>query len=211
MLNYEPTLPLHPPPRAIPTVDVRAHYTLPDGLVIVVVVHQHHHRPPPPPSSPSRGWLLLGAACRHRHPHHCRPPPTQPHQRRRPRRLASSSSHPCDPPPPPSPSRPLRPLDRPGPRHGPACGINALPPGPTWQVPLSHAPPLRKRHRHERRNASVSVDPPSLLGPPPPVGRRRRQHGDVDGRPWQPGAATRDCWSAVWVGCGCVVGCYRRV
>ena len=72
MLNYEPTLSLHPPPRAIPAVVVRAHYALPGGLVIVVVVHQRCHRlppPPSPPSSPSRGWLLLGAACRHRHPH----------------------------------------------------------------------------------------------------------------------------------------------
>jgi hypothetical protein len=68
-------------------------------LVIVVVVHQRRHRLPPPPSLPSRGWLLLGAACRHRHPHHCRPPPTQPHQRRCPRRLASSSP-PAIPPPP---------------------------------------------------------------------------------------------------------------
>jgi hypothetical protein len=43
--------------------------------------------------------------------------------------------------PPPSPSRPLRPLDRPWSHHGPACGANALPPGPTRQVPLPHAPP----------------------------------------------------------------------
>ena len=42
--------------------------------------------------------------------------------------------------PPPSPSRPLRPLDRPWRRHGPACGVDALPPGPTRQVPLPHAP-----------------------------------------------------------------------
>jgi hypothetical protein len=138
MLNYEPTsLSLHPPPRAIPAVVVRAHYALPGGLVIVVVVHQRCHRPP---SSPSRGWLLLGAACRHRHPHHCRPPPMQPHQRRRPRRFASSSSPPAIPPPP-LPSRPLRPLDRPWRCHGPACGVDALPPGPTRQVPLPHAPP----------------------------------------------------------------------
>jgi hypothetical protein len=33
---------LHPPPRAILTVVVRAQYTLASGLVIVVVVHQHH-------------------------------------------------------------------------------------------------------------------------------------------------------------------------
>ena len=29
------------------------------------------------------------------------------------------------------------------------------------------------------------LDPPSLLGPPPPVGRRRHQHVDVDARPWR--------------------------
>ena len=37
-----------------------------------------------------------------------------------------------------------------------------------------------------RRSA---VDPTSLLRPPP-VRRRRRQHGNVDGHPWQPSAAT---------------------
>ena len=109
-------------------------------LVIVVVVHQRRHRLPPPPSLPSRDWLLLGAACRHRHPHHCRPPPTQPHQRRCSRRLASSSP-PCNPPPPPSPLRPLRPLNCPWRRHGPACGVNALSPGATRQVLLPYAPP----------------------------------------------------------------------
>jgi hypothetical protein len=35
-----------------------------------------------------------------------------------------------------------------------------------------------------------AVDPPLLLGPPSPVGRRRRQHGNVDACPWQPGATT---------------------
>ena len=139
MLNMNPHY-HYPPPRAIPAIVVRAHYTL-WRLVIVVVVHQRCYRPPPPPSSPSRGWLLLGAAFGHRHPHHCRPPPTQPHQRRRPRRLASSSSPPAIPTPP-LPSRPLRPLDRPWRCHGPACcGVDALPPSPTWQVPLPHAPP----------------------------------------------------------------------
>jgi hypothetical protein len=100
MLNYDPTLPHSPPPRAIPDVIVRAHYTLPGGLGIVAAVHQRRHRPPPPPSSPSRGWLLLGDTCRHHHSHHCRPPPTQPHQHRRLCCLASSSSPPATPPPP---------------------------------------------------------------------------------------------------------------
>jgi hypothetical protein len=49
--------------------------------------------------------------------------------------------HPLRPPPPPLLSRPLRPLDRRWRRHGPACGVDALPPGPTRQVPLPHAPP----------------------------------------------------------------------
>ena len=35
-----------------------------------------------------------------------------------------------------------------------------------------------------------AVDPPSLLGPPPPVGRRRWQHGIINASPWQRGAAT---------------------
>jgi hypothetical protein len=157
MLNYEPTLPLHPPPRAIPAVVVRAHYTLPGGLVIVVVVHQRRHRPPPPPpSSPSRGWLLLGAVCRHRHPHHFRLAPTQPHQRWCPRCLTSSSS----------------PRGKCSSRTHLLIGIRAH-----W---VSAAVTLRR----------PAVYPPSLFGPPPPVKRRRRQHSDVDGCPWQPGAAT---------------------
>jgi hypothetical protein len=131
---------LHPPPRAISAVDVRAHYTLPGGLFIVVVVHQRRHRPPPPPSLPSQGWLLLGAACPHLHPHHWRPPPPHPTNDG----VPTASPHPPPPPaiPPPSPLRSLCPLNHPRRRHGPACGVNVLPPGPTWQVPLPHAPPL---------------------------------------------------------------------
>ena len=35
-----------------------------------------------------------------------------------------------------------------------------------------------------------AVYPPSLLRPPPPVGRWQRQHGNVDARPGQPSAVT---------------------
>ena len=191
---------LHPPPRAIPAVDVRAHYTLPGGLFIVVIVHQRHHCPPPPPSSPSRGWLLLGAVCRHLHPHHCCPPPTQPHQRRRPHRLASFSSPPCDPPPlavtlsPPSQS-PMAPSwtgmrrQRPPSRSNIASAAPARDPLVVIRAHCASAAvttaamprsPLRQ----------PAVDPPSLLGPPPPVGRRRWQHGIINASPWQRGAAT---------------------
>ena len=194
MLNYEPTLSLHPPPRAIPAVVVRAHYALPGGLVIVVVVHHRRHRLPPPPSSPSRGWLLLGAACRHRHPHPSRPTPPQPYQRRRPRRFASSSSHPEIPLPPVAvaPSRsPMAPS---------WTGMQRRHP-PSWSDAASAAParaPLVGIRAHCASAAAMprfplwrpAGDPPLLLGPPPPVGRRRRQHGDVDARPWQPGATT---------------------
>jgi hypothetical protein len=180
MLNYEPTLSLHPPPRAIPAVVVRAHYALPGGLVIVVVVHQRCHRPP---SSPSRGWLLLGAACRHRHPHHCRPPPMQPHQRRRPRRFASSSSPPAIPPPPVAvaPSPPSR-----SPMALSWTGMRRRCP-PSRSDAASAAParaPLVGIRAHCASAAVTTaamprfllwrpaVDPPLLLGPPPPVGRR---------------------------------------
>jgi hypothetical protein len=172
---------LHPSPRAIPAVDVRAHYTLPGGLFIVAVVHQRRHRPPPPPSLSSRGWLLLGAACRHLHPHHCRPRPTQPYQRRRPHRLASSSSPPCDPPPPVAfalspPSQSPMALSWTGMRcQCPPSRSNVASAAPartplvvirahcasavimTATIPRS---PLRR----------PAVDPPSLLGPPPLVG-----------------------------------------
>jgi hypothetical protein len=161
MLNFNPHYHLHPPPRAIPAVDVRAHYTLPGGLFIVVVVHQRRHRPPPPPLSPSWGWLLLGATCRHLHPRHCRPPPTQPHQRRRPRRLASSSSPPCDPPP--CRRRALSPLSI---AHGAVIDRHAasMPFLPIQRGKCcsrkrpSHRGTglLRQRRRHDRRNASVS-------------------------------------------------------
>ena len=83
--------------------------------------------------------------------------------------------------PPPSPSRPLRPLDRPWRCNGPACGVDTL---PVRRVECRSRPrptrrgegPLRQCRRHGRRNASVplrrsAVDPTLLLGPPP-VGRR---------------------------------------
>jgi hypothetical protein len=103
---------------------------------------------------------------------------------------------PCDPPP--SPSRPLRPLDRPWPCLGPSCGVDALPvrrvecryrPHP----PRREAGPLRQRRRRGCRKASVSlrrsaVDPPSSRATA--TAAWRRQHGNVGGRPWQPGAAT---------------------
>jgi hypothetical protein len=155
---YEPTLSLHPPPRAIPAVVVRAHYALPGGLVIVVVVHQRCHRPP---LSPSRGWLLLGAACRQGHPHHCRPPPMQPHQRRRPCRFASSSSPPAIPPP-----RCRRALSALSIAHGAVMDRHAasMPSLPVRRVkcrsrtrpPRRDMGPLHQRHRHDCRNASVS-------------------------------------------------------
>jgi hypothetical protein len=201
MLNYEPTLSLHPQPRAIPAVVVRAHYALHGGLVIVVVIHQRCHRPPPPPSLPTRGWLLLGAACRHHHPHHCRPPPTQPHQRRCLCRLASSSSPPCDPPPPvavaPSPpSRSPMALSWTGMQHRcPPSRSDAASAAPArtpligiWAHCASAAVTTAAMLRFPLWRPEV--DPRLLLGPPPPVGRRRRQHGDVDAPPWEPGATT---------------------
>jgi hypothetical protein len=194
---YEPILPLTlpPPSQAITAVVVRAHYIITVGLVIVVVVHQRRHHPPLAPSStssPSRGWLLHGAACRHRHPRHCRSPPTQPHQRRLPRRLASSSFPPCDPPP-----RRRRALSALSIAHGAIIDRHVAPMLPPSRSDAASAAPARAPLvgiRTHCASAAVTlrrpaVYPPSLLGPPPPVGRRRRQHEDVDGCPWQPGAA----------------------
>ena len=102
---------------------------------------------------------------------------------------------------------------RPPVRHG-ECRSR---PGP----PFRKTGQLRQCRHHGRRDASVSSPAagvrPSLLGPPPPVGRRRRQHGEVDARPCQPGdAITTPCqrrptfmvisvvrW-VVGVRCGCV-------
>jgi hypothetical protein len=109
MLNYEPTLPLHPPPRAIPAVVFRAYYTLPGGLVIIVVVHQRRH------------CCHHGVGC-------CLVPPTATviltivvHRQRNPTNngVPAASPHPhppCNPPPPiavaPSPpsQSPMAPL-----------------------------------------------------------------------------------------------------
>ena len=204
-MRYEPTLPLTLPPlsRAITAVVVRAHCIITGGLVIVVVVHQRRHRPPLPPSSTSsssRGWLLHGAACRHRHPHHCRPPPTQPHQRWCPPRLASSSSPPCDPPP-----RRRRALSALSIVHVAVMDRHAASTSSRSDA-ASAAPasdPLVVRRYHCASDAVTAaampwsplqqpaVDPPSLLGQPPPVGRRRWQNGDVDDRPCEPGDAMK--------------------
>jgi hypothetical protein len=145
--------------------------------------------------------LLLGAACRHRHPHHGRSPPTQPHQRQRPCRLTLSSSTPCDHPPPvavaPSPpSRsPMAPSWTGMRRRCPSSRSDAASAAPT-RAPLvgirahcasalvtTAAMPWSPLWR-------PAVYPPSLLRPPPPVGRWQRQHGNVDARPGQPSAVT---------------------
>ena len=132
------------------------------------------------------GWLLLGAACRHRHPHPCQLPPPQPYLRRNQARLAPILL------PPPSPSRPLHPLD---------C------PAPSWTGMRRQRPPVQRGECCSRPHPLVetrencastaitaatmprsphrrpALDPPSLLGLLPPVGRRRRQHAEVDARP----------------------------
>ena len=111
------------------------------------------------------------------------------------------SPQPCPRSPPPMrssssplPSRPLPPLDRPWRHLGLACSVNAL-----WYDAAS-ADPARAPLVERRANcASAAVtaaamprsplrrpelDPPSFIEPPPPVGRRRRQHVDVDACPW---------------------------
>ena len=189
----------------------------------------HHEPSPPSTSGPTTHYLAVSSSSssstnavivRHRHHrcHHgvgcCLVPPAATisltivvHCRRNPTNDGVPAASPRPPPPPAIPSppsrpRPLRPLDRTWRHHGQACGVDALPPGPTRQVPLPYTPPLSgygpiapALPSLSGGSASVTlrrlaVYPPSLLGPPMPVRQRRRQHGYVDGRPWQPSAAT---------------------
>ena len=128
----------------------------------------HHEPSPPSTSGPTTHYLAVSSSSllstnavivrhrRHRRHHGvgcCLVPPAATviltmvvHRRRNPTNDNVPAASPCPPPPPattPPPllSRPLRPLDRRWRRHGPACGVDALPPGPTRQVPLPHAPP----------------------------------------------------------------------
>ncbi len=69
---------------------------------------------------------------------------------------------------------------RPPVQHGEECRSRPRP-------PFRKLGQLHQRRRHGRRNASVSSPEtgvrPSLLGPPPSVGRWRRQHIGADSRP----------------------------
>jgi hypothetical protein len=128
-----------------------------------------HHEPSLPSSlGPTTHYLAVSSSsssstnavtvCHHRHRRHhgvgcCLVPPAATvifaivvHHRCNPTNdgVPAASPRPSPPlrsPSPPLPSCPLRPLDRPWRRHGPACSVDTLPPGPTRQVPLPHAPP----------------------------------------------------------------------
>ena len=158
----------------------------PGGLfiVIVVVVHHRHHCMPPPPVTITWGWLLLGAACRHRHPHPCSPTLPQPYQRRNQRCLTPFLPPPVAVAPSPPSRSPMAPSwtgmrrRRPPVRRG-ECRSRPRP-------PFRKTGQLRQRRHQDRCDASVSspaAGRPSLLGPPPSVGRWRRQHIDVDAHP----------------------------
>ena len=106
MLNYEPTLPLHPPP---PTTHYQAVSSSSSSSTNAVIVrhcrHRRHHG--------VGCCLLLSAACRHTYiltiVFHHRHNPTNDG-------VPATLPRPPPPPaipPPPSPSRPLCPLDRP--------------------------------------------------------------------------------------------------
>jgi hypothetical protein len=119
---------------------------------------------------------LLGAACHHRHPHPSRPTPPQPYQRLNRCRLTPVLF------PPPSPSRPLRPLDRPWRHLGPACGVNAL------RYDTASAAPARAP-LFERRDNCASAAVMAAAMPRSTLRRlaldlrfsgRRRQSGDGD-------------------------------
>jgi len=139
------------------------------GLVVALC-----HLPPPSSSSlPSNAVAT---------------PPTKESPQPRPR-----SPPPLRSSPSPSPSRPLRPLDRPWRHLGPACSVDALR-YDTASADLARAPLVERRANCASAAITAAamprsplrrpeLDPPSLLGPPPPVGRRRRQHVDIDAHP----------------------------
>jgi len=151
-------------------------------------IHPHHEPSPTSSSGPTTHYLAVSASSppstnavivRHRHHRHhhgvgcCLVPPAATiiltivvHRQHNPT------------PPPPSPSRPLRPLDHPWRHHGPACGVDALPPGPTRQVLLPHVPP-------SSGYGPIAPAPPSLFGGRRYTllrfsGRHRRSSGDGD-------------------------------
>ena len=150
----------------------------PGGLfiVIVVVVHHHHHCMPPPPVTITG---LVVAWCR-------LPPPSS-----SPLSSTADATPPtmASPPPrlvllpPPSPSRPLRPLDRPWRRHGPACSVDTL------RYDAASAAPARAP-LFERRDNCASAAVTTAAMPRSPLRRlvldlrfsgRRRQSGDGNG------------------------------
>jgi hypothetical protein len=138
----------------------------------------------PPPSSSSLSVILILVVQRRRNPTNdgitaasSRSPPP----------LRSSPS--------PSPSRPLRPLDRLWRHLGLACSVDALRYDAASANP-AHAPLVERRANCASATITTAamprsplrrpeLDPPSLLGPLPPVGRRRWQHFDIDARPWR--------------------------
>ena len=140
----------------------------------------------PPPSSSSLSVILILVVYTATTPPTTTTESPQPRPRSPPPLRSSPSSL-------PSPS--LRPLDRPWCHLGLACSVDAL------QYDSASADPARAPLVQRRANcASAAItaatmprsplwrpelDPPSLLGPPPPVGRRRRQHVDVDACPWR--------------------------
>ena len=185
MLNYEPITnrnPRHEPSPSLSSGPTRSWRSL----------HRHRRRRPPSPS-------LYATAARH---HHgvgcCLVPPAATvililvvQRCRNPTNDGiNAASPPFSPPPvavaPSPPSRsPMAPSwtgmrrRRPLVRRG-ECRSRPRP-------PFRKTGQLCQRRRHDRRNASVSSPAagvrPSLLGPPPSVGRWQRQHIDVDAHP----------------------------
>ena len=176
MLNYEPTLPLHPPP---PTTHYLAVLSSSSSSTNANIVrhcrHHRHHRVGcclvPPAATPTSSPLSSTA--------------DQPHQQWRPRRFSSSFSPPGDPPPPRC-RRAFSALSiaHGAVRHASWTGMRRRCP-PSRSDASSAAParaPLVGIWAH-CTSATVTtaamprfplwrpaVDPPLLLGPPPPVG-----------------------------------------
>ena len=185
MLNYEPTLPLHPPPPTTHYLAVSSSSSSSTNAVIVRHCrHRRHHGVGCCLVPPAATYILTIVVHRRRNPTNDGIPAASP------RPLPP----PCDPhplvaaaPSPPSQSPSMAPSWSGMRRQCPPSRSDAASAAPArtplvgiWAHCASAAVTLRR----------PAVYPPSLLGPPPPVRRRRRQHGDVDGRPWQPGAAT---------------------
>jgi hypothetical protein len=177
MLKYEPITNVHPPPRAIPgptrsyqVVSSSSSLSSSSTIAVIVCHHRHcHHHGVGCCFVPSAGTFILILVVQ---------------RRRNPTNEGITAASPPFPSPPAILPLPV-----------------AFPPSPPSRSPMA---PSWTGMQRRRPCASAAVtasamprsplrrpelDPPSLLGPPPPVGQWRRQHVDIDAHPGASGTA----------------------